>query len=91
MVAFNMTIIKKYTPVLRKMTVSEGRVLLKLIDRETEYTAYEIVKEFRGGFVAGFWQAMARLFGNNLKLAFDPEGNDRMLDQIVRAYEAGLL
>ena len=84
-------IIKKYPPVLRKMTVSEGRVLLKLIDRETEYTAYEIVKEFRGGFVAGFWQAMARLFGNNLKLAFDPEGNDRMLDQIVRAYEAGLL
>ncbi len=84
-------IIKKYTPVLRRMTVSEGRVLLKLIDRETEYTAFEIVKEFRGGFVAGFWQAMARLFGNNLKLEYDPDGNDRLLEQIVRAYEAGLL
>ena len=84
-------IIKKYTPILRRMTISEGRVLLKLIDRETEYTAFEIVKEFRGGFVAGFWQAMARLFGNNLKLEYDPEGNDRLLEQIVRAYEAGML
>ncbi len=84
-------IIKQYTPVLKKMTIYEGRVLLKLIDRETDYTAYEIVREFRGGFVAGFWQAMARLFGNNLKLEYDPEGNDRLLDQIVRAYEEGRL
>lgn len=84
-------IIKKYTPVLKRMTVYEGRVLLKLIDRETEYTAFEIVKEFRGGFVAGFWQAMARLFGNNLKLEYDPDGSDRMLEQIVVCYEAGLL
>lgn len=84
-------IIKKYTPVLKRMTVYEGRVLLKLIDRETEYTAFEIVKEFRGGFVAGFWQAMARLFGNNLKLEYDPDGSDRMLEQIVVYYEAGLL
>lgn len=84
-------IIKKYTPVLKKMTVYEGRVLLKLIDRETEYTAFEIVKEFRGGFVAGFWQTMARLFGNNLKLEYDPDGSDMMLEQIVVYYEAGLL
>ena len=84
-------IIKKYTPVLKRMTVYEGRVLLKLIDRETEYTAFEIVKEFRGGFVAGFWQAMARLFGNNLKLEYDPDGSDKMLEQIVVYYESGLL
>lgn len=84
-------IIKKYTPVLKRMTVYEGKVLLKLIDRETEYTAFEIVKEFRGGFVAGFWQTMARLFGNNLKLEYDPDGSDRMLEQIVVYYEAGLL
>lgn len=84
-------IIKQYTPVLKKMTVFEGKVLLKLIDRETKYTAYEIVKEFRGGFVAGFWQAMARLFGNNLKMGYQPEGEDKMLEQIVTYYEAGLL
>ena len=84
-------IVKKYTPVLKHMTVYEGRVLLKLIDRETKYTAFEIVKEFRGGFVAGFWQAMARLFGNNLKLEYDPDGSDMMLEQIVVYYEAGLL
>jgi hypothetical protein len=46
----------EYTPVLKHMTRTQGRVLLKLIDRETEYTAYEVLKEFRGGFVAGFWQ-----------------------------------
>ncbi|MEG2612513.1 MAG: DUF4294 domain-containing protein, partial [Alistipes sp.] len=57
----------EYTPVLKTMTRTQGRVLLKLIDRETEYTAYAILKEFRGGFVAGFWQGISRIFGQNLK------------------------
>ena len=73
------------------MTISEGKVLLKLIDRETEFTAYEIIKDFRGGFVAGFWQAMAKLFGNNLKLDYQPETRDRLLEQIVTYYELGWL
>ena len=59
-------LIKEYTPVILKMTFSEGKVLLKLIDRETKYTAFEIIKDFRGGFVAGFWQMFAKMFGNNL-------------------------
>lgn len=84
-------LIRKYTPILLKMTFFEGQVLLKLIDRETEYTAFQIVKEFRGGFVAGFWQAIARLFGNNLKLEFDPNKRDLMLEQIVHYYEMGWL
>ena len=50
----------EYTPVLKHMTRTQGRVLLKLIDRETEYTAYEVLREFRGGFVAGFWQSVSR-------------------------------
>ena len=54
---------KEYTPVLKHMTRTQGRVLLKLIDRETKYTAYEILREFRGGFVAGFWQSVSRIFG----------------------------
>ena len=54
---------EEYTPVLKHMTRTQGKVLLKLIDRETEYTAYEVLKEFRGGFVAGFWQGVSRIFG----------------------------
>lgn len=84
-------LIKQYTPEILKMTVSEGKVLLKLIDRETEYTAFEIIKDFRGGFVAGFWQMFAKMFGNNLKLEYEPETKDRILEQIVTYYEMGWL
>lgn len=82
---------EEYTPVLKHMTRTQGRVLLKLIDRETEYTAYEVLKEFRGGFVAGFWQGVSRVFGQNLKSEYDREGEDRMIEQIVVYYEAGWL
>ncbi|MBR2962438.1 MAG: DUF4294 domain-containing protein, partial [Alistipes sp.] len=58
---------------------------------EVESTAFEIVKEFRGGFAAGFWQTFAKLFGNDLKLDYQPESRDRLLEQIVRQYEKGLL
>ena len=82
---------REITPMLWKMTRFEGVILLKLIDRETKYTAFNIIKLYRSGFVAGFYQALARLFGNNLKLEYDPKGEDAMLEQIVRYYEAGLL
>lgn len=82
---------KEITPMLWKMTRYEGVILLKLIDRETDKTAYSIIKLYRSGFVAGFYQTLARLFGNNLKLEYDPEGEDQMLEQIVRLYEAGEL
>lgn len=81
----------EYTPVLKHMTRTQGRVLLKLIDRETEYTAYEVLREFRGGFVAGFWQGVSKIFGQDLKSEYDKEGEDRMIEQIVIYYEAGLL
>lgn len=82
---------QEYTPVLRHMTRTQGKVLLKLIDRETDYTAYEVLREFRGGFVAGFWQTVSRIFGQNLKSEYDREGRDRMLEQIIIYYEKGLL
>ena len=81
----------QYTPLIKRMTRYEGKILVKLIDRETEYTAYQIIKEFRGGFVAGFWQGIARIFGNNLKLEYERDGEDKMIEQIVLYYEAGLL
>lgn len=82
---------EEYTPILKHMTRTQGKVLLKLIDRETEYTAYEVLKEFRGGFVAGFWQGVSRVFGQNLKSEYDKNGEDKMIEQIVIYYEAGLL
>ncbi len=82
---------EEYTPVLKHMTRTQGRVLLKLIDRETDHTAYEVLREFRGGFVAGFWQSVSRIFGQNLKSEYDREGEDRLIEQIVVYYEAGWL
>lgn len=81
----------EYTPVLREMTYTQGKVLLKLIDRETSFTAYEILREFRGTFLAGFWQGVSRIFRQNLKTPYDPDGEDRIIEQIVIYYEAGLL
>lgn len=82
---------KELTPMLWKMTRYEGVILLKLLDRETDKTAFSIIKLYRSGFVAGFYQTLARLFGNNLKLEYDPEGEDKVLEQIVSYYEQGLL
>lgn len=82
---------EEISPVLWKMTRYEGKILLKLVDRETNNTVFSIIKDFRSGFTAGFYQALARLFGNNLKLEYDPEGEDAMLEQIVKYHKAGLL
>ena len=84
-------LLHEYTPVAKRMTRTQGRVFIKLLDRETDYTAYELIREFRGGFVATFWQGIGRLFGHNLKTEYDGENEDRLLEQIVVYYEAGLL
>ncbi len=85
------TIVKKYTPVLLKMTRSQGKILIKLIDRETSYTAYNLVDEYRGSFSAKFWNTIARVFKANLKQGYDPENEDALIEQIIILYEAGLL
>ncbi len=84
-------IVDEYTPVLKKMTRTQGRVLLRLIDRETEYTAYNIVYEFRGKFLAGFWQGVSKVFGQDLKAEYGENDEDAIIEQIVVYYEAGLL
>ncbi|MBR5850641.1 MAG: DUF4294 domain-containing protein [Alistipes sp.] len=84
-------VLDEYTPVAKRMTRTQGKVFIKLIDRETDYTAYELIREFRGGFVANFWQGVGRIFGHNLKTEYDRENIDRVLEQIVVYYEAGLL
>ncbi|MCB8964797.1 MAG: DUF4294 domain-containing protein [Bacteroidales bacterium] len=76
---------------LVKLTISQGRMLIKLIDRETGQTSYQLVRELKGGFSAGFWQGVARLFGSNLKTKFDPQGEDKVLNELIILYEQGLL
>ncbi len=76
---------------LRKLTFSQGRLLIKLIDRETGDTTYEWLKELKGSVSAFFWQAIARIFGSNLKSEFDAAGEDRLLDEIIRMIDAGMI
>lgn len=78
---------------LKKLTFSQGHVLIKLVDRETGNTSYELVRELRGKFRAFFYQTFAKIFGYNLKEKFDPKHNakDRMIDRIATAVEQGKL
>lgn len=81
----------EYGHELRDLTVTQGKILLKLIDRETGESSYNLVTEFRGEFKAVFYQAFARLFGLNMKLKYDPEGEDRDIEYIVKMIESGQL
>lgn len=76
---------------LKNLTYMQGEILLKLIDRETNTSGYELVKDMRGGFKATFYQGSARLFGFNLKDRYDPEGRDKELEYIVQLIEQGKL
>ena len=84
-------LLKDYKKDLKKLTITQGRILIKLVDRETGDTSYELVKELRGRISAVFWQALARLFGSNLKSEYDPEGEDRLIEEIVVLIENGQL
>lgn len=80
---------KEFEDELKDLSVSQGRVLMKLIDRETGKTTYEIVKEMRGGFEACMWQALARIFGNNMKTEYDANSEDIMIERAIKLVEAG--
>lgn len=82
---------RKYTPVVKKMTRSEGRLLLKLIDRECNQTGLSIARAFIGSFRANVYQSIGLLFGNSLARHYDPKGDDRMLERVVSLVEAGTL
>ena len=74
---------------LKKLNFTQGRILLKLIDRETGETSYELLQELRGKFAAFFWQSLARIFGYNLKADYDPDGRDKEIEEIVKLIEQG--
>ncbi|NOR87408.1 MAG: DUF4294 domain-containing protein [Bacteroidales bacterium] len=74
---------------LKNLTYMQGEILLKLIDRETNNSSYDLLKELRGGFKATFYQGFARVFGYNLKDRYDPLGRDKEIEQIVLLIEKG--
>lgn len=74
---------------IRQMTISQGVLLLRLIDRECGKTGYDIIKEYESGFAAGFWQLIAKLFDQNLKSHYDPEGIDVETEELIYIWECG--
>jgi len=80
---------KEFEDELKGLSISQGKVLMKLIDRETGRTTYEIVKQLRGSFQAVMWQALARIFGNNMKVEYDAQLEDLMIERAVKLVEAG--
>ena len=86
-------LVNTYKPILKKLTFSQGKMLIKLVDRECDQTSYALIKQFRGGFRAAFWQGFARMFGANLKSEYDSMGNDRdkIVERVIILVEAGQL
>ncbi len=84
-------LMNKYGPIMKKMSINDGRVLIKLIDRETHKASYDLIQELKGGVPAVFWQGVARVFGNNLKTKYDPYGEDRQIEMIIQYIEMGII
>lgn len=82
---------KQYSPLLKGLTVSQGKLLVKLVDRECGQSSYEIAKAFIGPFQAGLYQALAWTFGQSLKKRYDPKGDDRYTERVVLMVESGQL
>ena len=74
---------------LRNMTVSQGALLMKLINREIGKTSFRIIQDYKNGIAAGFWQGIAKLFGSDLKKPYDPAGADKNTEELVKLWEAG--
>ena len=85
------SILREYKPKMKKLTYSQGKLLIKLINRECNSTSYEAIQAFLGPLRAGFWQAFAWAFGASLKKEYDPEGTDRLTERIVLMVESGQL
>lgn len=84
-------VFSQYQKDIENMTITQGRLLIKLIDRETQNTSYTLIREYRGKFSAAFWQSIARIFGTNLKDEYDPYGEDALIEAIINEIDAGRL
>lgn len=82
---------QQYTPRMKKLTFAQGKLLIKLVDRQSNQSSYELVKAFMGPFKAGFYQTFASVFGASLKKEYDPLGEDWLVEQIILKVESGQL
>ncbi len=82
---------KQYKPELKKLTFSQGKLLLKLINRQCNQSSYNLLKAYMGSFRASFWNIFAGLFGASLKTTYDPKGEDAMTERVVILVERGLI
>ena len=89
--SYEKDLLARYEGDMRRLTFTQGKILIKLIDRETSNTSYELIRQYRGKISAIFWQGIARIFGANLKSTYDPRGDDYLIEYIVREIEAGRL
>jgi hypothetical protein len=80
---------KRFGPEIKELNFTQGKILIKLIYRQTGASTFAIVKELRGGFNAFIYQTVAKIFGYDLRTEYDPEGNDRMIEHIVLMIEDG--
>lgn len=83
------SIFENYESVIRDMTISQGKLLIQLIGRETGITPYDIIKDYKNGFTAAFWQGIAKLFGGNLKRPYDPNQEDKAIEDLVVIWQKG--
>jgi hypothetical protein len=83
------SIFKEYKPRMKKLTYSQGKLLIKLIYRECNSSSYDILRAFLGPVRAGFWQAFSSVFGASLRKEYDPDGVDRLTERVVLMVEAG--
>lgn len=74
---------------MKQLTVSQGALIMKLVDREVGKSSYNIIKGYKSGIAAGFWQGIAKIFGSDLKKPYDPEGEDKATEELVKIWEAG--
>ena len=80
---------KDFEDQIKKLSINQGNVLIKLLDRETGHTSYELIKDLKGSLNAFFAQGVAKLFGHDLKNEYDPEGADKAIENVVKQIERG--
>ncbi len=87
--SYEKRLFKEFEKPLSNMSINQGKMLLKLIEREVGLSGFYLIKRYRGGAAAGFWQGIAKLFGSDLKKQYDKFGEDKLLEELVQMYHAG--
>ena len=81
---------REFEKPLMKLTITQGKLLLKLMDREMGLSSFYVIKNYKGGAAAGFWQGIAKLFGSDLKKQYDRFGEDKIVEELVQMYNSGV-